>query len=519
MTEPSSSTTLEPKPRGRRQAVVWGVAFGYTSVAFALLRNVLLVPLYLRAISLEEYGAWLASGGALVQLFISDFGLSGALTQRLAVLLGAKRWSEIGPALGAGIAASLLLGLALTAVGVTAAPFVPLFDSLTADSARRVMACFRISIAAGGLSILGASLVGGLRSLQNSMASGAAILASEVAGIVATVWLIFHGYGLYAIAVGLLLRSLLLACAAAAALQRDLARMSQVQVRFGGVQMRLLLGDSVYAFVASIAMKLQTQANTVIVAYLLGPAAAAIYGLTTRAHDTVLALLSQVTTALVPAMAHLYGSGNLARFRDVIQRMIPVLAATCTGALTIVVACNQGFVSLWVGPTRYGGDAVSILMAAAGFVSVIGYVAYDALLATGDFRRIARVFALTGAFHLAALCVLPRYGLWGAPLATLLSAALWSTVFWRRVRTTLAAVESTAASRSIYASVAGIVAAGALVIGVAIALPHVLVSGWAPLVGRGALCTGAVAMLMLVLSPRLRRLLAEEARSTVAGLR
>ena len=42
--------------------------FGYASMMISLARNILLVPIYLHAIPLAEYGAWLATGGALGSL-------------------------------------------------------------------------------------------------------------------------------------------------------------------------------------------------------------------------------------------------------------------------------------------------------------------------------------------------------------------------------------------------------------------------------------------------------------------
>ena len=64
-------------------------------------RNVLLVPVYLAYVSTEEYGAWLATGGTLVQLLISDYGVSGVILQRVAASYGANDRVRLAGVLGA----------------------------------------------------------------------------------------------------------------------------------------------------------------------------------------------------------------------------------------------------------------------------------------------------------------------------------------------------------------------------------------------------------------------------------
>jgi len=66
---------------GRRRSATLAILFGYASLLISLARNILFVPIYLHNIPLAEYGAWLATGGALALLLINDFGLSGVVKE------------------------------------------------------------------------------------------------------------------------------------------------------------------------------------------------------------------------------------------------------------------------------------------------------------------------------------------------------------------------------------------------------------------------------------------------------
>src|SRR5262252_7865952 len=102
---------------GRRHVVMWNAVFAYGSLALTVTRNLLLVPLYLHFVPLAEYGAWLATGGALVQLLMTDYGLAGVVTQRIASATGAGAQERIRELIAAALANAVLLGALLAIVG------------------------------------------------------------------------------------------------------------------------------------------------------------------------------------------------------------------------------------------------------------------------------------------------------------------------------------------------------------------------------------------------------------------
>jgi hypothetical protein len=68
-------------------------------------------------------------------------------------------------------------------------------------------------------------------------------------------------------------------------------------------------------------------------------------------------------------------------------------------------------------------------MGAALFVSSIGGVGYDALLAQGKFQFASMAFALTSLLQVILLVLFLNRGLWFAPTATLLTASVWACCF------------------------------------------------------------------------------------------
>src|SRR2546423_57575 len=196
---------------GRRRSAVLGMLFGYTSLLVALARNVLFVPIYLHNISLAEYGAWLATGGALALILINDFGLSGVVIQRISTSYGAGDIKALGSLTGSALAIGSLMALLLTAISFACVPLLPGLQSLTALERHTVVNCFLLAVGANAVGLIGTTTTSIIRSLQKAVPAGSIVLVADSAYVAVTLAGLFRGNGLYAIAAGFLARSFIIA--------------------------------------------------------------------------------------------------------------------------------------------------------------------------------------------------------------------------------------------------------------------------------------------------------------------
>jgi O-antigen/teichoic acid export membrane protein len=497
-------------PTNRRRSVAWGVLFGYAGVLLAVVRNIVLVPFYLRYVALAEYGAWLATGATLLQLLVSDFGLAGVLMQRSAALHGAGESRRLGELMGSGILAGLMLAAGLLVLGITAIAILPGMAGLTDTQSITVTRCLYLAVMAGALGILASIAQGLVRSLQRGAAAGSTALLAEVANITVSTLLLLGGAGLYALVWGMVVRSLLVAGASLL----YLLRLCGPRLFFGGQrgEVRGLFADAGTSLVTSLAMKSQTQANTLLVGVILGPTSAAVYALTVRAHETVFSFLGQLNAAFAPAMAHLWGSGNTARFGTLLQHIVSGSALLAGLAMIGVVCANDSFVQLWLHGSIYGGRAVTILMAVAIWVSQIGFVAYDALYSLGKFRYIARTYVIVAVLHIVLLGSLLRFGLWIVPAVTVVTASLWGGIFWRAVSSDAQLAGSEL--KAIAADLLTIFTCGVVIAGLSLFL-YSAADTWSGLLVRAACWPLAMLAAVLLVSGRIRTVLGGEIRMTV----
>ncbi len=412
------------KQPSRRKTTVWNLVFNYGTFSLTIVRNLVLVPIYLKYIDLELYGAWLATGAALVQMIVSEFGFLGVIVQRTGAAFGARDYRRLESVIGTSRVVVGLLALTVSGIGAAVTPILPRIMHLDGEAASTLMYCFLLIVVANGFDLLGNASGEMLKSLHRPFVPGLSRLAGELLGIVVTVVLLVQGYGLYGLAVGLLSRALLFSASTAVGLAYDCRHRLQLKIGWSRPMFKSLWKDSVHQFFAALAMRLQVYIDPFLVGAVLGGEAAAVYGLTYRALDTVRLAINQLGNAIAPSLAHLYGSGDKALFRNVFDKISSYYALVGTIAMGGILIFNRSFVGLWVGSDLYGGNLLTAAIAIFGVLAIMVNAPYLITTVRGEFRTIAQVLWVSLFVHVPLSYVLLHFGLWGAPVAASFGALL-----------------------------------------------------------------------------------------------
>jgi O-antigen/teichoic acid export membrane protein len=340
-------------------------------------------------------------------------------------------------------------------------------------------------------------------------------LLADLASIALTLTLVIQGFGLYSLALGLALRAAVAVTSNGASCLWVTRRKLGLRLRWAREEATSLWRDSYYQFFTSIAVRLQTHADPFLVGLVLGPQSAAIYALTVRAHETVRLISGQLGRALTPSLAHLFGDGQVARFRQMLQTTLMVHTLQAAVGMGGVLAFNRAFVGLWIGPEMYAGDLVTSLFACFGVVAALSAAPYDALFAMGRFARLCLVAWVATLVRIPLVFALLQLGLWGVPAAALVAVVI-RTVLLQRVIT--AEMEFPAAVLRSMAAHAVRIGLPPLLLGAAVLSLGRTADGWIALALGGA---GYLVLAMLavgVADRELFRTLRQEARSTLPVL-
>lgn len=379
-----------------------------------------MVPLYLRHIPVEMYGAWLASGNILFWLTSFDMGIANVVMQRVGNAYGRNDVKGVNGFATAGVVLCAGLASIIVICGLLLAPHMPALVRLPETAAATdLSAAFRIAIFGAGISIVGFAISAVNRGLQESLSVGMIAVSAQAVALVGILIGVLMGYGVYALALGILIRPVV-----------DIfGNLWVISQRASGEGFRPSVQTSCIKDIAKMlgftslgrtGLAISDRVDAFLLARLMGPEVVPVYILTRRGMDVAKAILVRPGNAFSPTVAHLMGEGKIERGREVLTRFLRILFWSGGSAIAGFLALNEAFVSLWVGTHLYAGQAVNTSFVAVLFLGIVGRNLGLLCTAMGDIRNIA-----LATFFRAVLIVLlmvygiKYFGLLGAAMAPL----------------------------------------------------------------------------------------------------
>jgi O-antigen/teichoic acid export membrane protein len=330
--------------------------------------------------------------------------------------------------------AVVTLAVLLGAIAILAAPAIAAWARVERQEAGAFIGAFRLGVIGSVLLMIYNGILAAARGTQMTGVVNVGQVSGAAAGLVASIVLLQAGYGLWALALGILVRGLV--CAASAAvflltiMRQDLLRMAAPSAAV----LREILALAPPLAGASAGYLLANNSEVVLVTTFFGPTAAAIYGLTRRAADGVRHLIDAIAWAVYGAFAHLVTADDRHRARAVAADVLWSRFGIASVAGAVLVAINEPFVTLLFGAEHFGGVALTVGFALHMMLGGQAFLANYLYRAAGGVRdgawllladAVGRVIAMT----LALLAV----GLVGAPFAAVAVSVAALVVVRRRL--------------------------------------------------------------------------------------
>ena len=422
----------------RKRATTLQAAGGYTLTGVTIVQGLVLIPLYLYYIGVHTYGLWLASGGILGMLGLMNFGIGSILIQRIASFYGKKDLPQVGIYFINGMIVYSGICLLLGLVGWIVSLWLP--DILTAigNDSDLLQQCFQLAVVAMVFAVFNEFLRSFSQALLRPIIPMIGMVVGRIAGIGVTIWMLFDGFGLWAIPVGsLVAQSLILLVNIFNAL--SLFHRLSVRVEFKKSVIKEYCKTAPVLLMATAGNTLSQQAEPLLITVFLSPEVTTAYMVTRRAADIMFHILNVIIGSTMGAFSHLVGSDNRDNVRNVASKLLFISFSLGVIGFATYAGMDQTFVSLWVGES-FALDQTVILFIALGFFArsfrgLLGQMLYG----LGDFTYTSTVIMLEGIGRIfMASVLLSLLGVVGVPLAFALSCVLSMLILGLRLKTELA---------------------------------------------------------------------------------
>jgi O-antigen/teichoic acid export membrane protein len=202
-------------------------------------------------------------------------------------------------------------------------------------------------------------------------AMGVSTAVTIITGLLNIV-VVLAGWGLVGLAINTLIASL-----ASSAIRLYIVKK---RVQWFGMErptrdeVKVLIGRSAYFTLDAATTTLGQRSENLIIGGVLGTSVVAIYNLTRTFARACFEIIYQVLSSANAGIADIAGGNDAGLLKKLRSQMLKIVAIITISTTALVIIWNQSFITLWVGPDKYGGLAVTALVAVLfscrAFVSV-----------------------------------------------------------------------------------------------------------------------------------------------------
>ena len=421
------SNASQNKTPSRRKATVIHTAGNSGVRALAIVRNLVLIPLYLHYIGAETYGYWLASGGLLAALGFVEFGIAGLVKQRCAQAFGQKDYEKGCLYFFHGILAyiGICVIVALACFGVSR--FLGTIFSIPSGTAAVVQNAFLLAGASLALDLMMNVFIAFVTALQRPAVPAFARFGGELLNFGVSFGALFAELGLYAIPLGLVINKLVgftaIGLTAYSLLHRYRGKLAVVPHI-----LKDFLRTSALLVGAKLGGRVSGRIEPTLITLFLQPQLATAYMITKKAGGVFRGLLLSARGGVGASYAHVFGEGNQEKIMYVYRFGFSFFFWGSVVGLGMYTALNSSFIPLWTQDSdQFLGQGIAVLIALALFVLTMFGFLRQLLVSSGLVGQGALFIMGENFFRLGLMALfLPLLGVKGLPLAMIVSSFVLS---------------------------------------------------------------------------------------------
>ncbi len=396
---------------------------GEMFAAVTVITGLLATPPLLRWLGEERFGAFRVALDWYGYLSILELGLSGALLALLARAIGQNDIQAIRQTLAAALRAYLGAAVFMLIGGLGLASAITRLVPVSAANApdlRRGSMVLLFGLAFVPMSPFRALAEAGQRGYRiNALLVLQSLLITGIALMLA-----WAGWGITGQCLAVVIAGVAFRFAVTMQTVRDCPGIIAMSIRQvpAMAAWRGLWNLNWPTLIFNVCGRVGLLTDNIIVAGLLGPVMVVPFFLTQRLATLAQRELQGIGNASWAALAELYSRDELTTFNQRLLELTMLVTVVGTAVLVQLAACNRYFISLWVGPARYGGDSVTMLASIDALLLAIFSLWGWSVSGTGQIGEMVGAMVIQTIINFACSILLTRsFGMIGPLLGTLVS--------------------------------------------------------------------------------------------------
>lgn len=408
---------------------------GWVSRVLVLCNNLILIPIIILAVGVENYGYWLASGGVLAWLSVMDAGIAPLIRQRVAFHAGQGDRKTADTYFTHGLAAYGVVAFLILATTFPLGRFLPGF--LGVDGAYNMDFIYAIWLA--GLSVAMGLLIIVVESYYYAIQRARlVVVATALAQIIlfgSTLLLLKQDLGVVAIAGGLVLsRSFLVLCLVCGLLGRY-ERSFLGQFRLKKAIIKDYLSTTPIIVFARLGGQSTAKIEPLILVLFISPQVATGYAIAKKMIEILLGFSNTIRGAIAPGFSHFLGEKGPQEAGILLTKVLQLCLAPVLIMVAIYITTNEIFVATWIPGQWIPAFFVIMLLGLEAIIGSVSQTVVQLVGACGDIRYSSLAIFFEAVIRIALMYVFLSYsGYEILPMACILSSLLLLWLAWARLR-------------------------------------------------------------------------------------
>ncbi|WP_210519754.1 lipopolysaccharide biosynthesis protein [Hymenobacter terricola] len=413
----------------RTKAAFWGTVSTQAFTIISMLVAIISTPLMVKYLDKDAYGLSIIFFQIVNYLALFDFGLSSAVIRNLALHRGDDEHNRmmVNRIMSTGVLVAAAFGLLVTLIGIGFAPLLPRIYNLRPGLAEPAIPI-----------VITLSLLVGAQFIQRGL--GGIFFAHHRQTLIATptffvgffttaltLTLLSHGVGLWTFVYANVFQ-LVASSAAQVVLLRIYYPKLRISPRFYDKELTSsMLNYGFFMFLQGLATQVILYTDRLVIGKVLSLALVAVFSLTVRIPEIGMNLLGRITENALPAVAEIVVHEGAERARIYFHRIMILVIVLSMTAFWLMLALDEWFIHLWVGPDFFAGEQVLVLALVIMVQQTITRTGIFFLNAKGIARPLSFAAMIEAALNLTLSITLgQRMGMPGILLGTILASLLTS---------------------------------------------------------------------------------------------
>jgi O-antigen/teichoic acid export membrane protein len=403
----------------------------YVQITLTIIYGVVFIPLYLKYISTEMYGVWMATGNIMMWFSILMPDWSQLLLQQLGVAYGAEDKEKFSRIFVSGFFIAVIFGILFFVASWSASSLFDNWLKLSDDfDSSTLIDAFLLASAGTALTFVASTFSSVNLALQQTLAAGLINILSMLVRIGVVLIMIFSNYGILALGYGNLSYGVTMLVSNIVVANYNL-KYFNIIFHFNFNELKNLINLTFFTSINKFGNTFMKQIDYFLVTRYLGGEATTMLRIIKVVPETLMLFATNTSFTLMPVISFMKGADTLKDKMEKLMRFTGVMFTFSCFLGGAVYAFDEGFIYLWVGESLFAGKSIVFLVVLNLIIAGISDTFGRYVFTIGKIKTVSSIRFILSILQIGLMFIgVIFWGIVGMIIASISVFTVTTGIFW-----------------------------------------------------------------------------------------